>query len=168
MSDHHAEPESEAKTEAGLQSETEINARLLLAAQSARQRAHAPYSAFQVGAALLLTDGHVLTGVNVENSSFGLTVCAERHAVAAAIAAGYRRGDFRRILIVAHADAGASVSPCGACRQVLSEFAGADFPVLSHNLADGQRTQWRLGDLLIDAFAGERLPATSAGDTAAG
>ena len=86
-----------------------------------RRRAHAPYSKFRVGAAVADEAGRIHVGCNVENASYGLTVCAERNAVAAAVAAGARR-------IVAVAVASGSrppASPCGACRQVLAEFAGA-------------------------------------------
>ncbi len=131
---------------------------MLEAAIDARTHAHAPYSKFAVGAALRLNDGTLMTGVNVENASYGLTVCAERHAVAAAIAAGYGKGDFQCILIVASTGTGDAVSPCGACRQVLSEFAGPEFLVGSHNLNDGRFAQWPLGELLAHAFNAERLP----------
>src|SRR5437764_1630069 len=87
-------------------------------AQAAARNAHAPYSRFAVGAALRTSDGAVVTGVNVENSSYGLTCCAERSAVFAAVSAGHRRFD----AIAVHAGA-ASTPPCGACRQVLAEFA---------------------------------------------
>jgi len=87
-------------------------------ARAASANAHAPYSRFPVGAALRLRNGDVVTGVNVENASYGLTSCAERNAVFAAVGSG--QVDFEAIAI--HADA-ASAPPCGACRQVMTEFA---------------------------------------------
>jgi len=87
-------------------------------ARAASAHAHAPYSRFAVGAALRLSSGEVVTGVNVENASYGLTSCAERNAVFAAVGAG--QAEFEAIAV--HADA-ASAPPCGACRQVLTEFA---------------------------------------------
>jgi cytidine deaminase len=92
---------------------------LFSAAHAARDRAYAPYSHFQVGAALRSRSGAVYTGCNVENISYGLTICAERAAVFAAIQAGER--DFEAIAIVA--DTTEPISPCGACRQVLAEFS---------------------------------------------
>ena len=94
------------------------NDRLIDAAWQAREQAYAPYSRFSVGAALLGADGSVFTGANVENLSFGLTICAERVAISGAVAAGARR--FERIAVVA--DTTTPVSPCGACRQVRAEF----------------------------------------------
>jgi cytidine deaminase len=91
---------------------------LLAAAQDMRARAYAPYSNFTVGAALDTGDGHVFLGCNVENASYGLTICAERAAVVAAIAGAHR--DFVAIAIAG--PSGMLVSPCGACRQVLAEF----------------------------------------------
>jgi cytidine deaminase len=118
---------------------------LVTAARAARLQAHCPYSRFAVGAALEADDGRIFTGCNVENASSGLTVCAERHAVAAAIASGVRR--FRRLVVVAEADP--PVAPCGACRQVLAEFE-ADLQVES--VGPGGHRQWRLSQLLPDAF----------------
>jgi cytidine deaminase len=92
---------------------------LVAAARAARERAYAPYSDFAVGAALLCADGTVVSGCNVENGSYGLTICAERSAVFAAVASGRRT-----FAAIAVAGAPESVtSPCGACRQVMAEFA---------------------------------------------
>lgn len=126
--------------------------RLLEAARAARDRAHAPYSGFAVGAAVLTPDGEVHAGCNVENASYGLSVCAERHAVAAAVAAGHRA--IEALLVMT--DARPPVAPCGACRQVLAEFAD-DVPVL---LADpsGVRTRTSTSQLLPHAFRADDLP----------
>ncbi len=105
-------------------------AALEIAALQARDTAYAPYSKFTVGAALESTTGEVFTGCNVENISFGLTVCAERNAIFSAVANGFRK--FKRIVIVA--DSTEPISPCGACRQVLSEFT-EEMEIVSVNLA---------------------------------
>ena len=91
---------------------------LIAKAWKAREKAYAPYSNFQVGAALLSTDGQMFCGCNVENISYGLTNCAERVAVGAAVAQGVRK--FEKVAVVA--DTVEPISPCGACRQVLAEF----------------------------------------------
>lgn len=119
--------------------------RLLEAARSAAARAYARYSGYRVGAAVETHDGRVFTGCNVENASYGLTICAERAAVAAAVAAGFRR--FRRIAIAARG--GPPPYPCGACRQVLHEF-GDDIEVWIASRTGA--TCVRLADLLPSAF----------------
>ena len=122
-------------------------ARLLRRARAARRRAYAPYSRFRVGAALLAGDGTVTTGTNIENSSYGLTICAERVALQTAVAAGQRR--FRGLAVVA---AGPRlVTPCGACRQVLAEFAPDLEVILARPRGAGERR--RLSELLPEAFS---------------
>jgi len=124
--------------------------RLLREATVARANAHAPYSDFAVGAAVLDSGGRIHSGCNVENASFGLGVCAERHAVAAAIAAGAR---IIEALVVVTATS-PPATPCGACRQVMAEFG--DFPVIIANL-EGQRRATSVAELLPDAFGPETL-----------
>lgn len=119
---------------------------LRAAARAASEHAHAPYSKLRVGAALETASGRVYRGCNVENSSFGLTICAERSAVACAVAEGERT--FRRLLIYTP-DAG-PLSPCGACRQVLAEFCD-DLPILSVGRGGAAR-EFRLAELLPRAF----------------
>ncbi len=120
--------------------------RLAVAAVSARRRAYAPYSHFLVGAAILTECGQVIEGCNVENASYGLTICAERGAVATAIAAGFRQ--WQAIAIASQG----GVTPCGACRQVLMEF-GADLQVLLIDAESGQcQSRCTLADLLPGAF----------------
>lgn len=119
---------------------------LLQAALDARLHAHAPFSRFQVGAAIQAQDGRVFGGCNVENSSYGLTMCAERTALFRAVAEGARR--FTRIAVVA--DTERLTPPCGACRQVLWELCG-DLDVILFNLKGGRETL-RLSALLPRAF----------------
>jgi cytidine deaminase len=130
-------------------SEAEIAA-LLAQAGAVRQQAYVPYSHFAVGAALLAEDGTVYTGCNVENASYGLTICAERNAVFSAVTHGARR--FTAIAIVTSN----GVSPCGACRQVLAEFA----PRMTVIMADtaGRRQIMQLDALLPAAFLPDQLP----------
>lgn len=124
---------------------------LCAAALAARERAYAPYSAFRVGAALLLDDGTVVPGCNVENASYGLCLCAERTAVASAVASG--RQDFRAIAI---ATASSPPSPpCGMCRQVLSEFR-RDLPLLLCN-PEGERLRMSLDVIFPSSFDRELL-----------
>ena len=117
-------------------------------AWAAREQAYAPYSKFAVGAALLAESGEVYSGCNVENISFGLTICAERSAVAAAIQAGCRK--FSGIAIVA--DTETPVAPCGACRQFLAEFHTA-MPIYTVG-RDGVSHSWLLSELLPSPFEG--------------
>ncbi len=125
---------------------------LLAQARTARDRAYARYSGFRVGAAIECRDGSVFVGCNVENASYPVTLCAERGAVSAAIAAG--KLDFDRIAIVCNATE--PVAPCGACRQVLAEFA-PDMEVISE--AGGQVSRWSLTELLPSRFSKTDLPA---------
>ena len=121
---------------------------LLAAAIAARAHAYAKYSNFRVGAALELNDGRIVTGCNVENASYGLTICAERVAIVKAISDGVKPRTFRRIAICA--DTAQLTPPCGACRQILWEFCG-DIPVILTNL-DGVTRQFTVGKLLPEAF----------------
>lgn len=123
---------------------------LLDQARAAQREAYAPYSQFRVGAALEAADGRVFVGCNVENASYGLTVCAERTALGAAVAAGAR--SFRRIVVVSDSDPPAS--PCGACRQALAEFGGA---LAVRAVGPHREHQWTLDQLLPDAFTSRRL-----------
>lgn len=123
--------------------------RLLSSAAAAARRAHCPYSRFRVGAAVLTDRGTIYTGCNVENASYGLTLCAERVAVGAAVAGGARK--LRAIAVVSGGRTPAL--PCGACRQVLAEFAGPDLPILAATLRHPRTpTIHTLADLLPHAF----------------
>lgn len=110
---------------------------LLGPAQAARNAAYAPYSQFHVGAVVRTNDGRLFGGCNIENAAYGLCLCAERTALAAAIAAGCRPGEFTAMAVVG--DTPEPISPCGACRQVMIELCGADMPVLLANLAGATR-----------------------------
>ena len=128
---------------------------LVRAATAVRGHAYAPYSGFRVGAALALEDGRLFTGVNVENAAYGLTVCAERHALAAAVCAGAKPGDVQAIAIVAETPG--VLSPCGACRQVLAELGAHDMPVHLHNLRRGDLHTFTVAELLPAAFGPRSL-----------
>jgi cytidine deaminase len=97
-----------------------LRRKLFRQAKAAMKHAYAPYSHFHVGAAILLKDGRIFSGCNVENASYGLTICAERNAVFAAVAASARKPEITAVAVINHR--GVPCSPCGACRQVLAEF----------------------------------------------
>jgi cytidine deaminase len=124
----------------------ETRQRLLEAARAARQHAHAAFSNFRVGAALETADGQIITGCNVENATYGLTICAERVAVFKAISEGHR--SFTRVAVVA--DTAEPTPPCGACRQILWEFGG-NLEVILGNLS-GEKARHQLKDLLPHPF----------------
>jgi len=128
-----------------------MNDELIRRAREARERARATYSHFKVGAALEASDGRIITGCNIENATYGLTLCAERVAVFKAVSDGDDR--FARIAIVA--DTADPTPPCGPCRQILWEFAG-DIEVILANL-DGEKGRFRLRDLLPMPFDGRFL-----------
>jgi cytidine deaminase len=122
-----------------------IDDALVAAAVAAKASAYAPYSNFRVGCAIETDDGRVFTGCNVENASYGLTMCAERVAVGAAVAAGAKK--FVRIVVATDVDPPSP--PCGACRQVLYEF-GTEAAVEA--VGPNWNRQWRLSELLPAAF----------------
>jgi cytidine deaminase len=123
-------------------------------ATAARQRAYAPYSNFKVGAAVQM-DGVIYEGVNVESASYPLSVCAERNAIAAGVAAGARQLE----VVAVCTDASPPSSPCGGCRQVLREFTDdpAAVQIIAIN-SQGERRTWTLAELLPDSFSGRELP----------
>lgn len=130
---------------------------LMARAREAMEHAYAPYSGFRVGAAVLAEDGSVHTGCNVENASYGLTICAERSAVGAAVARGVRR--FRAAAIASSGSA--PVPPCGACRQVLAEFSPGMTIV---SAAGDARKTWTLDRLLPEPFEpSPEIPGERAG-----
>ncbi|MBI3940146.1 MAG: cytidine deaminase [Acidobacteria bacterium] len=125
--------------------------RLKQAALKARDHAHAPYSHFRVGAALLDDSGAIITGCNVENATYGLTVCAERVAILKAISEGHRKF----LAIAVAADSPTLTPPCGACRQILWEFCG-DIPVYLVNLRGDER-EVQMAELFPSPFDRRQL-----------
>jgi cytidine deaminase len=120
--------------------------KLFEAAETARTKAYAPYSKFQVGAALLCDDGSIIAGCNVENASYGLTVCAERNAIARSVL------EQKKLVAVAIVvDSREPTPPCGMCRQVIAEFGTTTTPIASRTVS-GKEAQWTLGELLPHAF----------------
>jgi cytidine deaminase len=125
-------------------------AQLLEAAQTAASRAYAPFSKFQVGAAILTQSGQIFTGCNVENSSYGLTNCAERTAIFSAVAAGALSAENNLVAVATVNLDGAICSPCGACRQVIFEF-GPEATVI-YRAHDGKIAHTLAKDLLPEGF----------------
>ena len=127
---------------------------LIKKAMEARQNAYAPYSSFRVGAALLCKDGEIYTGCNVENASYGGTVCAERVAITKAVSEGKR--EFTAICIVGGANEISNYCyPCGICRQFLSELCYGDFKVILYNGKD--TVTYSLNELLPHSFSGKSI-----------
>lgn len=125
------------------------------AAIAARQRAYAPYSKFFVGAALLLKGERIITGGNVENASYGLTLCAERSALVAAVAQGAKAHEMMAMVVAA--DAPQLTAPCGACRQVLFELCPPGMHVILYNVRDDSRQTYTVATLLPHAFGPSTL-----------
>ena len=123
----------------------------MAAAREASPRAYAPYSRFHVGAAVQADDGRIFAAANIENASYGLTSCAERNAVFAAVNAGVRT----IVAVAIHTPTADPVSPCGACRQVIFEF-GTEARVISCCDGDGV-SRWSIGELLPGAFGPKSL-----------
>lgn len=128
----------------------ELRKTLEEAACAARENAYAPYSQFKVGAAIATGSGAIYSGANVENASYGLTICAERAAIGQAVSAGERS-----IVAVAVCTEN-GVTPCGACRQVIREFSAADCPVYLVD-GEGRRRETTMGELLPQSFGSEDL-----------
>lgn len=126
------------------------NADLATVARETLRNAYAPYSGYRVGAALETESGEVFSGCNVENASYGLTICAERTAAVKAVSAGHRR--FRRLVVATEGDS--AVPPCGACCQFVAEF-GVD--TMIYSVADKETQSWLLKDLIPRAFDGRML-----------
>jgi cytidine deaminase len=135
---------------------------LIARARTAMEAAYAPYSRFRVGAALESEDGRIFEGCNVENASYPVGTCAERVALGHAVTSGARR--FTRIAIVS--SGARPASPCGMCRQALVEF-GAELVVIAV-AAEGERTEWRLGELLPAAFRQAETERSDGGRVAIG
>ena len=130
------------------------NQELIKLAVDARKLSYSPYSNFKVGAALLCKDGKVFVGSNVENSSYPLCMCAERNALYNAMMHGYKKNDFVSLAVVADTDN--VCSPCGACRQVISELFPREGAIILANLK-GDVKLTNIDDLLPLAFSGEDL-----------
>ena len=127
---------------------------LVALALRARENAYAPYSKYNVGAALITADGTVFTGANVENASYGLCICAERTAIAQAISQGHR--ELGRVAVVTQSSPPAA--PCGLCRQTINEFTSepTKLRILLENL-QGERREFTLGELLPHGFRGKDI-----------
>lgn len=131
-----------------------VDAALEAAASGAQRRAYVPYSRFRVGAAVRMA-GQIFEGANIENASYGLAICAERTAVFAAVLSGAHRLE----AVAVCTDASPPSSPCGACRQVLLEFAPDPAAVTVTAISpSGERRSWTLAELIPDGFSGKELP----------
>lgn len=119
-----------------------------------RRRSYSPYSKFKVGASVLLSNGEIISGTNVENASYGLACCAERNALFATIAQGYKKEDIQGMLVLADTDG--PCSPCGACRQVISELVDKDCPIILTNLKNDM-LEIKVKDLLPFSFSKDDL-----------
>ena len=129
-------------------SDTKI-AKLFAHARSASENAYSPYSGAKVGACVVDEKGNIYTGCNVENASYSLTQCAERNALCAAMVAGQQAGEIKALLV--YSDGFKSLSPCGACRQVMSELLSNDAVIIS--CSDGEEPHyWIMGQLLPEPF----------------
>ncbi len=127
---------------------------LIELARTARENAYAPYSHYNVGAAVITADGTVFTGANVENASYGLCICAERTAIAHAVSQGHR--ELRRVVVVTQSSPPAA--PCGLCRQTINEFSSkpTELRILLANM-EGERREFLLSELLPHGFRGEDI-----------
>ena len=132
--------------------EKETMDKLINAAKSAYDLAYAPYSNFHVGSAALTMNGNIIKGCNVENASYGLTVCAERNCISNGVISGEK--DFQ--IIVIYTEQEKLTPPCGACRQVIAEFFEQSAPVMAVNHLNEQKT-WTVEQLLPDAFTPKDL-----------
>ena len=128
--------------------------KLYQAALQAYNNAYVPYSKFRVGAAILLKNGEIINGCNVENSSYGLCNCAERTTLFTAYAKGYRKDDIVKMIVLANTDR--PCSPCGACRQVMSELLNPDVEVILTNIKKDVKVM-TISELLPYAFTEEDL-----------
>ncbi|HKM30130.1 MAG TPA: cytidine deaminase [Bacilli bacterium] len=131
-----------------------ITEKMYQEAYKAYQNAYTPYSKFNVGAAVLLKDGKIIAGSNIENASFGLTNCAERTTLFYTYSQGYRREDMVKFLVLANTNE--PISPCGACRQVMVELLNKDTEVILTNLKKDVLTM-TVADLLPYSFSGDNL-----------
>lgn len=123
-------------------------------ALQARKNSYSPYSKFKVGAAILLDNDNIIVGTNIENSSFGLTSCAERNALFSAISQGYKKENIKALLVVANTDA--PCSPCGACRQVISELMNQESDVILTNTKNDIKI-FKVKELLPFSFSKDDL-----------
>ena len=127
---------------------------IILEAKKAQKSAYAPYSNFNVGAVLECKDGTIFYGANVENASYGLSICAERNAIFQAVLKGYRKDDFVKLCLIT--DSKSIASPCGACRQVISEFFLKETPIILAT-TNGEKLITNIGELLPYSFDEENL-----------